>query len=89
MFIFASLIIGIGIETTGLHQKIALKVCMKIGHEPKWILLGIMSVTGFLSIWISNTATTSMILPIVVSIVKQLVRLDPIFSLEDSPSGKN
>jgi di/tricarboxylate transporter len=38
-----------------------------------------MSVTGFLSVWISNTATTSMILPIVISIVKQIVRIDPRF----------
>jgi di/tricarboxylate transporter len=38
-----------------------------------------MSVTGFLSVWISNTATTSMILPIVISIVKQIVRIDPKF----------
>lgn len=36
MFIFGSLIIGIGIETSGLHQKLALKVVMAVGSQPKW-----------------------------------------------------
>ena len=88
MFIFASLIIGLGIETTGLHEKLALRICMSVGSEPKWILLGIMSATGFLSIWISNTATSSMILPIVVSLVKQLVKLDPDFQEKKVINGK-
>ena len=45
-----------------------------------------MSITGFLSIWISNTATTSMILPIVISIVKELVKINPLFS--DEPCNR-
>lgn len=39
-------------------------------------MLGILSVTGFLSLWISNAAVASMILPIVISIVRQLVIID-------------
>ena len=39
-----------------------------------------MSVTGFLSLWISNTASSSMMLPIVVALVKQLVKYNPLFS---------
>ncbi|CAF0823698.1 unnamed protein product [Brachionus calyciflorus] len=88
MFIFSSLIIGLGIETTGLHEKLALRICMSVGSEPKWILLGIMSATGFLSVWISNTATASMILPIVVSLVKQLVILDPDFQEQVEINGQ-
>lgn len=38
-----------------------------------------MSITGFLSIWISNTAVAAMMLPIVVSLVKNIAKLDPIF----------
>jgi di/tricarboxylate transporter len=53
-----------------------------VGSEPKWLLLGIMSATGFLSIWISNTATASMIYPIVISIVQQLVILNPEFQTD-------
>jgi di/tricarboxylate transporter len=36
MFIFGSVMIGIGIETSGLHHKLALKVCMLMGAKPKW-----------------------------------------------------
>lgn len=39
MFIFGSLMIGIGIETSGLHQKLALRVVMIVGSEPKWYVL--------------------------------------------------
>ena len=38
-----------------------------------------MSITAFLSIWISNTAVAAMMIPIVVSLVKNVVKLDPIF----------
>lgn len=79
MFIFSSLVISLSIRTTKLHEKIALKICMVIGSDPKWLLLGIMSVTGFLSLWISNSTATSMILPLSISIVKEIVNLDPIY----------
>ncbi len=52
------------------------------------LLLGIMSATGFLSVWISNTATATMIYPIVISIVEQLVILNPEFSHEDHESSR-
>lgn len=77
MFIFASLAISLSIKITKLHEKVALKICMIIGSDPKWLLLGIMSATAFLSLWVSNTTTTSMILPISMSIVKEIVKLDP------------
>ena len=64
MFIFGSVIISIGIETSGLHEKLALRACMIIGSDPKWIMLGILCITGFLSLWISNAAVASIILPI-------------------------
>ncbi len=39
-------------------------------------MLGFMSITGFLSLWISNAAATSIMLPIVISVVKQLIKTD-------------
>jgi di/tricarboxylate transporter len=59
-----------------LHEKLAIKFCLLIGSNPAWILLGIISITGFLSLWISNAAVASMILPVTVSIAKQLVILE-------------
>ena len=41
-----------------------------------------MSVTGFLSLWISNTATASMMLPIVLAIAKQLIAADKSLAVE-------
>ncbi len=58
----------------------ALKFCMFIGSNPKWILLGLLSINGFLSIWVSNAAVASMMLPISVSIARQLVELDSFYS---------
>jgi hypothetical protein len=46
-----------------------------------------MSATGFLSVWISNTATATMIYPIVISIVEQLVILNPEFSHDDDANS--
>ena len=48
------LILAIAVETSGLHKRIAFRVIMLFGSNPLWLLLGIMSVTGFLSLWISN-----------------------------------
>lgn len=52
-------------------------------------MLGVMSVTGFLSLWISNTAATSMMLPIVIALVKQLAKYNKSFSeVEKVPKNK-
>ena len=53
-------------------------------------MLGIMYVTGFLSLWIQNTAAASMMLPIVIALVKQLSRYNKAYSGGGSlpePSG--
>jgi sodium-dependent dicarboxylate transporter 2/3/5 len=59
------LMMAIGVEHSGLHKRIALKILLLIGTSPKMIMLGFMSTTAFLSMWISNTATVAMMLPIV------------------------
>ena len=54
------------------------------------LLLGIMLVTSFLSLWVSNTAAASMMLPIVIEIVNQLVKTKKdLFTEEDSSNSKN
>ena len=55
-----------------LHQRIALKALTTIGTSPRLLMLGLMLPTMFLSMWISNTATTSMMVPIVEAIVIEL-----------------
>ncbi|MDA8947765.1 SLC13 family permease [Flavobacteriaceae bacterium] len=65
-------LIAIGIEKWNLHRRIALNIIAFIGSDVRKIILGFMVATAFLSMWISNTATSVMMLPIGIAIIKQL-----------------
>lgn len=64
--------LAIAIEKWNLHKRIALNIIKVIGTNVSRIILGFMVATAFLSMWISNTATTVMMLPIGMAIVLQL-----------------
>lgn len=70
--IMGGFIIAIAIEKWNLHKRIALNIIYFIGTDVKKIILGFMVATAFLSMWISNTATSVMMLPIGIVIIKQL-----------------
>ena len=72
-------IIAIAIEKWNLHKRIALNIINLIGTNIVNIILGFMVATAFMSMWISNTATAVMMLPIAMAIVTQL---------KDNPSTK-
>ena len=65
-------ILAIAIEKWNLHKRIALNIISLIGDSKKNIILGVMLACAFLSMWISNTATTVMMLPIGLAIINQL-----------------
>lgn len=65
-------LIAIGIEKWNLHRRIALNIIAFIGSDIRKVILGFMIATAFLSMWISNTATSVMMLPIGIAIIKQL-----------------
>ncbi len=60
----------------GLDTRLALNVLRFAGSSPRRVIGGIMAVTAFLSMWVSNTATAMVMLPIGLSIVTTLVRHD-------------
>lgn len=62
-------IIGLAIQKCNLHQRIAYKIIEVVGTSEKRVILGFMLATAFLSMWISNTATAVMMLPIGLSVV--------------------
>lgn len=63
-------LIAAGIARWGLDKRIALLTIRTVGTKPQQIILGIMLATGFLSAWVSNTATAAMMLPIAIAVMK-------------------
>ncbi len=65
-------VIALAIERWGLHRRIALTIINIIGTDISRMILGFMLATAFMSMWISNTATSVMMLPIAMAIIAQL-----------------
>ena len=72
LFLFAGgMCIAAAMEQCNLHRRIALTIMNAIGTEPRRILLGVLVSTATISLWISNTATAAMMLPIGLAVIAQ------------------
>jgi len=70
---FGGFVMALALEKVGLRKRIALNIVKLTGTSPDRIVLGFMLATAFLSMWISNTATTVVMLPIAISVISLLI----------------
>ncbi len=74
IFLFlGGFIIAMSMQRWGLHRRIALQIIRIVGTSPRRLVLGFMVATAFLSMWISNTATAMMMIPIAVAIILTII----------------
>jgi len=66
---FGGFIIALAIERCHLHHRIALQVLNRVGTSPHSLTLGIMGTTTAISMWVSNVATTLIMLPIALAVL--------------------
>ena len=64
-------IVALAMEKWNLHRRVALATIAKVGTEPRRLVLGFMTATAGISLWVSNTATTLMMLPVAMAVVNQ------------------
>jgi sodium-dependent dicarboxylate transporter 2/3/5 len=73
IFLFmGGFLLAAALERWGLHRRMALGIMWRVGTSPSRLLLGFMLSTAFISMWISNTATAAMMLPIALAVGQML-----------------
>jgi solute carrier family 13 (sodium-dependent dicarboxylate transporter), member 2/3/5 len=90
IFLFmGGFMIAIGLEKHRLHERIALNLIRITGTSGNGIILGFLIATGFISMWISNTATAMMMLPIAISVITLLRTEKKNNPEEETPGERN
>lgn len=69
--------LALAMERTGLHRRFAFAVVRLAGTRPRRLVLGFFLASGLVSMWVSNTATSLMLIPVAVTVVRALVGTDP------------
>ncbi|WP_067516159.1 SLC13 family permease [Endozoicomonas ascidiicola] len=73
---FGGFMLGMAMERWNLHKRIALHIMLRTGVRPDRQIAGFMIATAFLSMWVSNTATSVMMLPIGISVASMVTGSD-------------
>jgi sodium-dependent dicarboxylate transporter 2/3/5 len=78
IFLFAGgFFIAMAVQKWGLHERIALNVVLRVSTNLRLLVLGFMVTSAMLSMWISNTATTLMMLPIALGVADEIGKRAP------------
>lgn len=77
MLFFGGLVLAVALSKYEIDRLIAGRLVKVLGTSPYFILLGFMVTCGFLSMWMSNTATTAMMIAMVMPLLKQFDKDDP------------
>nr|WP_298997545.1 DASS family sodium-coupled anion symporter [uncultured Allomuricauda sp.] len=80
---FGGFVMALALEKVNLHRRIALNIIRLTGTTPNRVILGFMIATASLSMWISNTASTVVMLPIALSVIKLLIDDEDGFTKND------
>ncbi|WP_104748289.1 SLC13 family permease [Helicobacter cetorum] len=76
IFLFmGGFILALSMQKWNLHTRMALGIILFVGTSPRRLILGFMIATGFLSMWVSNTATAVMMLPVGLSVLHLVAKL--------------
>ena len=80
---FGGFVMALALEKVNLHKRIALNIIRLTGTTPNKVVLGFMIATASLSMWISNTASTVVMLPIALSVINLLINDEDGFTKND------
>ena len=80
---FGGFVLALALEKVNLHKRIALTIIKLTGTTPNKVILGFMLATAFMSMWISNTASTVVMLPIALSVINLLIHDEDGFTKKD------
>lgn len=80
---FGGFVMALALEKVNLHKRIALNIIKLTGTTPNKVVLGFMIATASLSMWISNTASTVVMLPIALSVIGLLIDDEDGFTKDD------
>ncbi|QTE21710.1 SLC13 family permease [Polaribacter cellanae] len=80
---FGGFVLALALEKVNLHKRIALNIVKLTGTTPNKVVLGFILATAFMSMWISNTASTVVMLPIAISVIRLLIKDEDGFTKGD------
>ena len=68
MLLVGGMLVALGMERWRLHERMAFAIMRQVGAEPRRLVLGMMVATAFISMWVSNTSSALMMLPVAIAI---------------------